>query len=449
MELRRFNMNGYLALKKDKYYVVISYTDKYGKHKKKWISTGLDKRGNKGRAKEIMMRELANFDSWLDEQDNPEQHILFADYIEDWLETQKPNLQISTYSSYSLQVSRISKYFRKKKIKLVDLKPYHIQEYYTYMLKKGVKSDTCVRLHVNIRKCLQSAVKSDIIPNNPADKVDRPKRTKYQSKFFNLEQLKKLFETSKYNRYDYIYKMTAIYGLRRSEVLGIRWQAIDFEKNTLQINHSVVEITLDGKRFCVGKDVMKNKSSNRIYPLLPFVKDMLLKEKEKQEENKKLYKKDYNKDYLEYVCVNDLGERLSGTYLTRNFTNILRDAGLPKIRLHELRHSCASLLLAIGMSMKQVQEWLGHSTYQTTADIYAHLDYSSKLSVASGLMSIFGTAEQKQEQEEIIEEEKQKRMGVLNNSQPNINIMKDLFSGGYEYEKPEKQKQSDKDDFEM
>jgi integrase len=98
------------------------------------------------------------------------------------------------------------------------------------------------------------------------------------------------------------------------------------------------------------------------------------------------------------LCVNDLGIRISGTYATRNFNNIQKAAGLSQIRFHDLRHSCASLLLAVGMSMKQVQEWPGHGTYQTTADIYSHLDYSSKLSVASSLMSAFGTIEQQQDQ---------------------------------------------------
>lgn len=101
------------------------------------------------------------------------------------------------------------------------------------------------------------------------------------------------------------------------------------------------------------------------------------------------------------------------------------------------------------MSMKQVQEWLGHSTYQTTADIYSHLDYSSKLSVASGLMSAFGTIDQQQEQQTIIEEEKQKRLGILKNVQPNMNLVKNLFSVDYEYDNDYEKQQSKKDDFEM
>lgn len=99
--------------------------------------------------------------------------------------------------------------------------------------------------------------------------------------------------------------------------------------------------------------------------------------------------------------------------------------------------------------MKQVQEWLGHSTYQTTADIYSHLDYSSKLSVASGLMSAFGTIDQQQEQQTIIEEEKQKRLGILKNVQPNMNLVKNLFSVDYEYDNDYEKQQSKKDDFEM
>ena len=108
-------MNGYLALKNDKYYAVISYKDQNNKTVKKWISTGLDQRGNKARAKEILAKEMANFDNWLYEQENPEQTILFADYLENWLENVKNGLQITTYSAYKAQVKRIAKYFRSKK----------------------------------------------------------------------------------------------------------------------------------------------------------------------------------------------------------------------------------------------------------------------------------------------------------------------------------------------
>ena len=133
----------------------------------------------------------------------------------------------------------------------------------------------------------------------------------------------------------------------------------------------------------IGKNKMKNRTSNRTLPLIPHIEEMLINEKQKQEENKKLYGNGYNKKYLDYVCVNDIGELFKPDYLTQHFVVIQQKHNLKHIRFHDLRHSCASLMLANGTPMKQIQEWLGHSTFQTTADIYTHLDYSSKISSAN------------------------------------------------------------------
>lgn len=110
---------------------------------------------------------------------------------------------------------------------------------------------------------------------------------------------------------------------------------------------------------------------------------MLIAEQQRQANNKKMCGNSYNKDFLDYVCVNNLGELFKPDYLTQHFKIIQDKNNLKHIRFHDLRHSCASLMLANGTPMKQIQEWLGHSTFQTTADIYAHLDYSSKISSAN------------------------------------------------------------------
>ena len=88
--------------------------------------------------------------------------------------------------------------------------------------------------------------------------------------------------------------------------------------------------------------------------------------------------KSYNKDYPGYICVDEMGRLLSPHYLTEAFAMLLKKHGLRKIRYHDLRHSCASLLLTNGVPMKQIQEWLGHSDFSTTANVYAHLECNSK-----------------------------------------------------------------------
>jgi len=175
-------------------------------------------------------------------------------------------------------------------------------------------------------------------------------------------------------------------------MLGIKWKAIDFEKNIINIEHSVVEIRLDGKQMIIAKDKLKNKSSHRVYPLLPMIKEILLKEKQVQKDNRDWFQNSYTNRDSDYICVNEYGERLGPSFLSSHFQVIIKNNKLTRIKFHELRHSCASLLLSMGISMKEIQEWLGHSTYNTTADIYSHLDYGSKMNIANSL-NIFNAKE--------------------------------------------------------
>lgn len=140
----------------------------------------------------------------------------------------------------------------------------------------------------------------------------------------------------------------------------------------------------------IAADTTKSKSSMRTLPLVPVFKKLLLSKKAEQEEYKKLCGRSYSKEFLDYVCVNKLGVRISCHYLSSAFPKLLEKNGLRKIRFHDLRHSCASLMMSNGISMKQIQEWLGHSDFSTTANIYAHLDYQSKISAADAMLSGLG-----------------------------------------------------------
>ena len=126
----------------------------------------------------------------------------------------------------------------------------------------------------------------------------------------------------------------------------------------------------------------------RIVPLLTAVKDILLNLKREQQERAEKYGQYYNRQYQDYICVDEVGKLIRPDTLTTHFKSFLVRNNLPVIRFHELRHSCASILIASGVSMKAVQEGLGHSTFSTTADIYSHLNFSSKLGIADTLSDI-------------------------------------------------------------
>lgn len=373
---------GHLQEKNGLYYMVVSYPDVTGKRKTKWFSTGLPIKGNKKKAEKMLM-DLRK--EYVPKERPLEQTILFSDFMLQWLEIVKPTIAITTYSSYCNMVTGvIVPYFKAKQITLGDLKATDIQEFYMDQLKR-VSASSVIHYHANIHKALKYAVKIDLIPTNPADKVERPKKSRFVGSFYDSEEVERLFAAARGTNLEIPIFLGAFYGLRRSEVLGLKWSAIDFQNNTITIRHTVTTCLLDGKCVQVAQDTTKTKSSMRTLPLVPAFKEKLLSHKKQQEEYRRVCGRSYDKRYLEYVCVDEMGTLISPHYLTAAFPKLLEKNGLRHIRFHDLRHSCASLLLANGVPMKQIQEWLGHSDFSTTANVYAHLDYNSKLSSADAM----------------------------------------------------------------
>lgn len=377
---------GHLQEKYGIFYIVLSYKDSNGKRKVKWESTGLPVKKNKKKAEALLLERRRTFvppqeqaEVKLDDQ------ILFSDFLVKWLEIAKNSVQLTTYASYQTMIQNvIAPYFRKKGIRLVDLKAVDLQDFYTKQLER-VKANSVIHYHASIHKALKYAVKIDLIPTNPADKVERPKKNEFRGNFYSAEEINLLLEAVRGTKLEIPVLMGAFYGLRRSEVLGLKWDAIDFEANTLEIRHILTQAYLDGKKVIVQADRAKNKSSLRTLPLVPQIRDRLLELKGQQETYRKLCGRCYNKEYLGYLCVDEVGNIFRPNYISEAFPKFLKANGMRPIRFHDLRHSCASLLLSNGVPMKQIQEWLGHSDFSTTANIYAHLDYSSKLSSAQAM----------------------------------------------------------------
>ena len=272
---------------------------------------------------------------------------------------------------------------------MADLKPSDIQAFYLEQLKR-VKANTVIHYHAIIHRALKYAVKTGLLPSNPADRVDRPKAERFVGSHYDSDEIKPLFDISVGTRLELPILFGAFYGLRRAEVIGLKWDAIDFERNTITIRHTVSAFTIDGKHYTVASDRTKTKSSMRTLPPVPTFKDRLLQCRKAQENNRVLCGRAYCQDYLDYIMVDELGHLMRPSYLTAAFPALLEKHGMRRIRFHDLRHSCASLLLANGVPMKQIQEWLGHSDFTTTANIYAHLDYNSKLSSAEAMLNGLG-----------------------------------------------------------
>ena len=330
-------VSGTLALKNGYYYAVLSYQDAAGKRHQKWVSTGLPQKGNKRRAEQELIRIRSEFEVPR-VAGELSSNMLFADYLDQWLEIVRARIKPATFGSYQGMVkSTIGPYFRKKELTLKELEARHIQQFYTEKLKT-VTPNSVIHYHAVIYQALKYAMKTDMVPQNVAMKVDRPRKNSFQPTFLDAEQMQKLFEVVKGTRLELPVLVAAFYGLRRGEVLGLKWDAIDFNRGTLTIKRTVTEATIDGTMKIIEQDSAKTKSSLRTLPLVGSFRDYFQKVKEAQELNKKVCGNCYNYDYDGYVFVNELGERMRPNYLTEYFPKYIAKHGMPKMRFHDLRH---------------------------------------------------------------------------------------------------------------
>lgn len=398
-------VTGHLREVKGYYHIVLNFTGEDGKRKNPSKTTGLPVKGNKKKAERMLREAIESKQQELDAvmtygEVLAETHrdIPFTQFMKDWLAMMRGSVEISTYSTYARIINNeIVPYFDKNYpgLKLNAIMPKHIQDYYSYLMNdRNLTANTAIHFHANIRKALQYAFQTNLISSNPADRIQRPKIMPYSGSFYNEKEANQLLEAVKGDPIEFGVMMALYYGLRRSEIVGLKWSAIDFEQKTITINHVVLTTSVDGKWQMIAKDRAKNKSSRRSLPLIPLVEEYLLQMKAKQEQDRALCGSCYCQDYLEYVYLNDIGELVKPDFLTLHLGRVLERNNLRRIRFHDLRHSCASLLLANGISMKQIQEWLGHSNYSTTANIYAHLDSESKQVSANMIASIFGAGKE-------------------------------------------------------
>ena len=375
---------GHLTLKNGRYYAVLNYRNAGGQRKTKWISLGLPEKGNKRKAEAELARLRAEFEP-PKEVGDLSSDMLFADYLLEWLEIAKGRLAVATYSSYAAMIKRpVGPYLRQRNLTLRELEARHLQMFYSEMLRK-VKPNTVIHYHAIIHSALKYAVKTDMLAQNVADKVDRAKKNSFQPVFLSAEEMQKMFEALRGTKLELPVLVAAFYGFRRGEVLGLKWDAIDFERGTISVIRTVTTITVDGKQTEIEQQSAKTKSSLRTLPLIGSFREYFLQVKEAQELDKQICGNCYNHEYDGFVFVDELGERMRANYLTSAFPKFLESHGLRRMRFHDLRHSCASLLLANGVPLKHIQEWLGHSDFTTTANIYAHLDYKSKITSAQAM----------------------------------------------------------------
>ena len=326
-------MTASLRVKNDKYYVVLTHTTD-GKKNQTWVSTGLSVTGNEGKARQLMLDMLG---------EKPEQEVppdmLFSDAVRRWLEDVRHRVDEVTYQGYEVQArAHILPYFDDLQIRLCDVDGETLQTYINVKAKFG-RSDghgglsaVSLRQHKNVlNQTLKLAQRDGLIQTNPADLVVMPHAAQFTGTFYTEAQMRDLLTAVKNERLYPIIYVTALYGLRRSEVLGLKWDSINFAMQTLTIRHTVARVTK-----VVEKNKTKNASSFRSFPLtddaVRLFKILLQQEQ--------IYRNHFGKDYIDndYVFTWEDGHPYSPDYVSHTFHKLLKKYDLPHIRFHDLRH---------------------------------------------------------------------------------------------------------------
>lgn len=314
-------------------------------------------------------------------QIKPDSNMNFLEYAKLWLKDYAEiNIKPSTLYGYkSCLNAHILPRF--KDYKLSDITVYELEKFYNDLRKtKSLNPDSngnhnllseAVVRHQHSLLCvmLNTAVKWDFINFNPCLKLTKPPTvTRKEMKFYDEEELKKLFQHLEYENLTF---KTAIYlltlgGMRRGECLGLFWEHVDFEKRTITIKNNLLNIREKG----VYLDTPKTKKSKRTISLPDICFDLLKKLKAKQELEKEMFSNDWMD--TEFVFKDEYGNYYNPSRLSRQWVLFQKKHNLKHIRLHDLRHTCATYLLSHNVPIATVSKKLGHSNIYTTLDVYTH-----------------------------------------------------------------------------
>lgn len=392
------SVRGCLIERKGRYYAVISYYSG-GQRLLDTKSTGIAVNSHKKReAEKIMDRLVQEKKDALDKlkplettgnegaqktPDNVQVKHSFAECLKKWVEYKSAQIESTTAWGYESRSRSIIEYFGKKNTMIQDLQPKDLIAYYEWALKEGrrnvynenspksLKRRTVSDQATLIKSFLNDAVAYGVIDTNPADKARVPRVKENNTEeiaYMDLEESQAFLNYVKSDpMFEKLYVMSKIglyYGCRRSEILGLKWSAIDFEKGVVVIDHTVVRC----KNGIEYRDNVKTESSHRYLPLLDIVKGDLSELMEKQKESG-IYAKDG------YVFKWDDGTAYSPDYITKLFKKAVQrcDAAPDNMTFHGLRHSCCAILFEKGWDLGKVQNWLGHSDITVTANIYNHV----------------------------------------------------------------------------
>ena len=365
-------MTGSLQIKNENYYAVLNFRDKSGKRVQKWFNLNMPVKGNKRRAEVALTELLVQYQGY--EAIEP-MMLLLSQHIAQWLEANRPNIAVTTYDQYcNILNNHIRPYFDPRGITVSKLTAGDLEDYYAFKIAGGLSPNSVIKHHAVIRTALQWAVKHRYIRENVAHFAEKPRHVRYHgAEPYTIQEIAALLQATADEPIAVPIFLASFYGLRRSEVLGLRWSSIDFQNGVFSISTTVVREKHGDQIVAVVRDqTTKTESSMRTLPLCPFTYQYFSNLKQFQLYQQELCGNCYDMRYTDFLCVDQMGTLLQPDYITQKFQQILAKYGLRRIRFHDLRHSCATIMLYLGYTLKDIQTWLGHSNYNFTADTYIH-----------------------------------------------------------------------------
>src|SRR5215469_11834621 len=373
MDKRRGHNEGSVYFDKSKDRWVAAITIETGKRKKFYFEKKADALKKKNEA----LRELEQGTLAVSGQRK------LGEFLMHWLEdVHKENLRVSTYVKYK----KLAKYIVDDlgEVWLQKLTPEQVQNFYAKKRKDGLSSKTVHEIHGVLRLALKHAVRWNYVSRNVCDLLDSPRVVSREGTPLTLEQAKKLLEGIRGHRLEAVLMMAVITGMRKGEIIALRWSDIDLDRHILRVLHTVDYIPGYG----YVENEPKTQAGKRTIDLPEFFIDMLKHHRAKQVERRlKVGEVWENRDL---VFPDLTGGYLNPIHVLRMFKKILERAGLPDMPFHDLRHSAATILISMGINPKVIQELLGHSDISITLGLYGHLFPSMQQDVVDKWQDVFG-----------------------------------------------------------
>ena len=370
---QKIHIKGYLYDNRGVWLVKARFPDAVGgKPKLHSKSTGLKVAGNNKRRAEAKMREIV--EEW--ERQVGAGHIsdsgqLFGNFVKIWLQNKTLTVRENTLASYRM-MANAHIIPTLGDIPLRELTRQHIQSFFD-SLKEDISACTMRKYRVVIHGTLEDACLDDLIPVNVCDKVKLPKRKRFEGKALDETEVARLLAKTERQKEPMrcVITLALAYGLRRSEICGLRWCDVDFTRGVLHIRNTRTEYS----GLVYEAEATKTKASRRDLALVGSTVSYLQALQEKQKKSGK---------YSGLVCVHEDGREVKPEYVTRSAMKFLKACGFEGVRLHDLRHTAASIL-ARRVPIKQVQAFLGHEDVQTTLGIYTHILNGDSLETSNAM----------------------------------------------------------------